>query len=199
MKLKKIVSKIIMYLPTSSLRVFCYKKMFGYQIGKNVKIGKSYINCNKLILEDNVIIGSKNVISCNEFSIGKNSKIFSHNIITGLSNFYLGKDSRIIDHHFFDLWNPIKIGDSTWIAGRNSQFWTHGSLKTKLNEDLSIVIGNDVYVGSGVKFSPGVKIASNNLVGLGSTVSGVFSEENSIIASNKSVVIKSNVNWKQNW
>jgi len=51
---------IIPNIPFSGLRVFCYKKIIGYKIGKNVFIGmKCYLDDlepKSTIIEDNVVI-----------------------------------------------------------------------------------------------------------------------------------------------
>lgn len=200
MKIKILILRIIKFIPISGLKVFFLRSIFGYSIGENVRIGKSIINCNKVSIGDNVYIADKNIINCNELIIGNNTSFHSGNVIQGNANFVIGNNSRIINNHFFDLWNNIQIGNDTWIAGKNSQFWTHGSIYTKKGaKDLSIVIKDNVYIGSASLFAPGVLIESVNLIGLGSVVSGVFEESNTIIAGNQAKVVKRNIDWRVNW
>lgn len=199
-KKKAVFLKIIKYLPANSVRIFLLKKMFGYSIGKNVIIGKTIINCNKVTIGDNVYIASNNIILCNELTIGQKTAIHSGNVFQGSANFSIGTNSRIINNHYFDLYNNIEIGNNTWIAGKGSQFWTHGSIHTKLKtKDLSIIIKNDIYVGSASCFAPGVLVESENLVGLGSILSKSFLESKTIIAGNPAVVVKQNIDWRANW
>jgi acetyltransferase-like isoleucine patch superfamily enzyme len=200
MHIKSICLRGIKFIPISSLKVFLLRKLFGYSIGKNVKIGKAIINCNRVVIGANVLIADRTVISCGDLHIGSNTSIHSGNVIQGSANFYIGHNSRIINNHFFDLWNDIYIGNHTWIAGKNSEFWTHGSLHTKNNgKDLSIKIMDHVYVGSSSLFAPGAVVESVNLIGLGSVVSGVFRESNTIIAGNLAKVVKQNIDWRLNW
>ena len=200
MKVKYICLVIIKFIPFSSLKVFLLSKLFGYSIGRNVKIGKSMLCCKKVTIGDNVYIANRNIINCNELVIGFNTSIHSGNTIQGGGNFSIGNNSRIINNHHFDLWNNIELGNNTWVAGKNSQFWTHGSIYTKNGtKDLSIIIKNDIYIGSSSLISPGVFIESINLIGLGSVVSGVFPESNTIIAGNQAKVIKQNIDWRENW
>lgn len=192
--------KIIKYLPSNYLKVFLLKKLFGYRIGSGVKFGKLMINCKKVTIGDNVYIANKNVFSCEEIEIGAGTTIHSGNTFIGSGKFIIGENSRIINNHYFDLWNSVKIGDGTWVAGRNSEFWTHGSINTKKEtKDLSIEIGNNVYIGSASKFAPGTKIASTNLISLGSMVSGVFKQEKTIIMGNPAAVVKEDIDWRDNW
>ena len=173
--------------------------MLGYKIGKGVLVGNSFILCEDAVLEENSIVRSNNFILCRSLYIGSNTKINSGNTITGNSSFSIGENSRIINDHFFDVSSNISIGDNTWIAGKGSQFWTHGSIHTKNNKDLSIVLGDEVYIGSRVSMAPGVSIGNINLIGLGSVLSKSFVQEQTIIAGNPAVVVKRNIDWRQNW
>lgn len=197
---KRLLLKFIKHVPPYELKNILLRKLLGYSIGKNVRIGKAIINCKKVVIGDNVFIANNNVISCMELYIGPNTSIHSGNNVIGQGIFTIGESSRIINNHFFDLWNNITIGNRTWIAGKESQFWTHGSLKTKNNtKDLSIKIGDDVYVGSASLFAPGTQICDVNLIGLGSVVNGNFLEKNTLIAGNPAHVIKNNIDWRVNW
>ena len=200
MKIKSICLRLIKFIPNSALKVMLLRNLFGYTIGKNVKIGKSVINCKKVTIGDNVLIAHNNVINCNELIIGFGTAIHSGNTIQGSANFSIGNNSRIINNHFFDLWNSIQIGNNSWVAGKNSQFWTHGSIHTKNNQkDLSIRVGDNVYIGSSSLFAPGSKVSSVKLVGLGGVVSGVFDEKETIIAGNPAKVVKRDIDWRINW
>lgn len=200
MKTKIILLKIIKYIPLSSIKVLLLRKLFGYAIGKNVKIGKSIVNCEKVTIGDDVYIADNNVFSCKEILIGNSTKIHSGNVFQGNTSFSIGDNSRIINNHYFDLWNPIEIGDNSWVAGKSSQFWTHGSLHTKIGDkDLSIHIGSNVYIGSNCSFAPGTQIGAINLVGLGSVITKVFNEEKMVIAGNPAQIVKQNIDWRENW
>lgn len=196
---KKIVLSIICITPFNIIRIFLYKRLLNYKIGKNVFIGKSKIKCKSVIIHDNVYIGHKNFISCNKLTLKENSKILSQNSLTGKANFILGNNSRIINKHIIDLWNDVTIGSNTWIAGSGSQLWTHGSLSTKLNKKLAITIEDNVYISSNVLIAAGVHIKSTNLVGLGSVVTRSIVSSNNVIIGNPSEIVKSDVDWRTNW
>ena len=200
MNFKTFTLRVIKYIPVNSLRVILLRKLFNYKIGRNVKIGRAMINCKEVFIGDNVSIGNRNTFSCRSLIIGANTKVFSGNLFLGKAQFSIGKNSRIINNHFFDLYNNISLGNNTWVAGRSSQFWTHGSVHTKkMSKDLSINIGDNVYIGSSCCISPGTKINSVNLIGLGSTISGSFIEKNTIVMGNPAKVVKRDINWRENW
>ncbi len=197
---KSFIAKIIKRTPFNGLRVFFYRWLLDYNIGSNVKIGRSFINCKTVLLGDNVIIRHNNNISCDSFSVGSNTKIHSGNTIVGKSSFSIGENSRIINDHFIDLWNNVTIGNNTWIAGRGSQFWTHGSIHTKKGtKDLGIYIMDNVYIGSNTSLAPGVTIENDNLVGLGSVINKSILTKRNIVAGNPAMVVKQNVDWRENW
>ncbi|NJY63627.1 hypothetical protein HC174_12815 [Salinimicrobium sp. CDJ15-81-2] len=197
---KVFLAKIVKYCPFNQLRIFLYKTIFKYEIGKNVKIGRSFILCESVQINDNAVIGDDNFIFCKSFFVGDNSKINSGNSLMGKAEFSLGMNSRIINDHYFDLSNTIYIGNNSWIAGKASQFWTHGSIHTKERiKDLSINIKDNVYVGSNVCFAPGVEIDSLNVIGLGSVVHSSFLSSENIIAGNPAKIIKQGVDWRKSW
>jgi acetyltransferase-like isoleucine patch superfamily enzyme len=194
------LAKIIKYIPFNDFRVFMYKTFFDYEIGKNVKIGRSFILCDSVKILENSTIGDRTFISCKKLLVGANTKINSGNTIMGKAEFSIGDNSRIINDHFFDLTNTIRIGDNSWIAGKASQFWTHGSIHTKEgNKDMSISIKDNVYIGSNVSFAPGVKIENSNLIGLGSVVHYSINNSNNIVVGNPAKIIKQNIDWRENW
>tara|TARA_R110002020_G_scaffold172125_4_gene362337 strand:- start:2257 stop:2862 length:606 start_codon:yes stop_codon:yes gene_type:complete len=198
-KLKKILGKVIFKLPSNSVRIYLLKNIFGYQIGANCKIGKSIILADEVLLGNNVTILNANVIVCGKLKMGSNSSILEHNRITGEGDFYLGEYSRVIFNHSLDLSASIVIGNNTWLAGRGSQIWTHGSTKTKTGlKDLSVKIGNDNYISS-VLIGPGVILGNKNLVGLGTVLTESFNNDKQFILGNPAILIKKNIDWKTNW
>ncbi|RLJ64375.1 transferase family hexapeptide repeat protein [Lacinutrix venerupis] len=199
MRLKKIILKFVKHLPTSNVKVMLLKTFKGYNIGKNVTIGKAYFNCETLNIGDNVKIANGNNFTCNTLIIGDNTVFHSNNNIVGSGVFKIGNNSRVINNHYFDVWNNITIGNDSWIAGKNSEFWTHGSIHTKTGKNLDIEIGDNNYIGSSCKFAPGVKIGSINIVGLGSVVTNSFNTNNNIIAGNPAKIVKNNIDWRVNW
>lgn len=190
---------MIAKLPSNGLRIFLYRNILGFKIGKNCKIRKAIINGTIVKIGDNVTILNRTVISCYRIEIGDGSSILERNRITGSGVFKMGARSRIINDHFIDVSADVTLGNNTWLAGLGSQIWTHGSLNTKTGKDLSVSIGDDVYVSSGVLIAPGVSIASVNVIGLGSVVSASLLKDRSIIAGNPAKVIKQNIDWQVNW
>lgn len=196
----KILFKLITLCPFNKVRVFIYRNAFNYTIGTNVFIGKSILNSKKVTIGNNVVLKNNITIACGSVTIGNNTSILSGNTIVGKASFSIGENSRIINDHFIDVWNSVSIGNNTWLAGKGSQLWTHGSIYTKTGKkDLSINIGDDIYIGSKCAIAPGVKIESLNLIGLGSVVTHSITSSKNIIAGNPAKIIKENIDWRENW
>lgn len=198
--LKKILFKLIVFCPFNKIRVWIYRKIFKYTIGTNVHIGKSIINATNVFIGNNVTIRNNTTISCKNLTIGDRTAIHSGNVISGKNSFSIGENSRIINDHFIDLWNNVDIGNNTWLAGKRSQIWSHGSIHTKTGlKNLSVKIGDNIYVGSNSSIAPGVKIANVNLIGMGSVLTKPIITSKNIVAGNPAVIVKENIDWRVNW
>ena len=197
---KKILFKIIVNCPLNIFRVFIYRNIFNYKIGKNVFIGRSIINASEATIGNDCYLANNSVIICNKLIIGNGTKIQSGNLIQGASSFYIGRNSRIINNHYIDLWNDVEIGDNTWLAGKQSQIWTHGSIHTQTGKkNLNVKIGNDIYIGSNTLIAPGVIIDSLNLIGMGSVVTKSINTSKNIVAGNPATIVKQDIDWRENW
>ena len=197
--MRRIFSLVIPRIPLNFIRIYLYKVALGYKIGERVKIKGSIINFKTVEIGNDVTILSGNVLIGSRLKIGPHSSILEKNRIVGTSYFEMGENSRIINEHLIDTTNPVVIGNNSWLAGKSSQIWTHGSLSTKLGKDLSVRVGNNVYISSDVNIAPGTKIPDNTLVGLGSVVHGAFDVENTVIAGNPGKIVKKNVDWRKDW
>lgn len=196
---------IISRVPFNQVRCMLYRLFFGYSItgtrlgfGSLIVVEKADLR-NCLVRRFNRFIGPMTV-SCEGATIG------SHNIFycgdwTASTEFENNKyertlliepDTQITNHHYFDIAGTLSVRAGSWIAGRDSQFWTHGTGV----EDRNISIGKNCYIASAVRFAPGTEIAPNTLVALGSVVTGKFTKPNTMIAGVPARIVKENVDWK---
>lgn len=58
-------------------------------------------------------------------------------------------------------------------------------------------IGNHVWIGNGVRIGKNTTIADGCVVGMGSVVTGTFSEENCVIVGNPAKIVKRNIAWNR--
>lgn len=200
--LRRAVAVAIGTLPTAALRRLCYNRLLGYRVHRTATVGPfSLIDVTSLelgpesVLERGSVfagplqvrIGRGSSIGCkNEFrgghwsaSIPQGEVIYAHTIS-------IGDYCRIAPCHFFDVNGTIEVGDYTWIAGRGSQFWTHGAGKLATN----VRIGAHCFIGSACRFAPGAAIPDHCVVSLGSVVTRRFKNEYMLLGGQPCTEIK---------
>lgn len=197
MRFRKTLLKIAGHLPGNTLRVHALRAL-GCKIGPRTRIArKVWITGSVCTIGEDVIIGGGCVLSVETLVIGDRTRLLNHIQIQGQGRFVIGSDSRIISNHYFDCWNEVQIGNRSWIAGRGSQFWTHGAPSHV--KDRTIVIGDDVYVGSGCLFGPGSGLGNGCLAAMGCVVSKRFDEPDTVVGGNPARVLMAGYRWRDNW
>lgn len=206
-KIRRQIATLISIMPGNFLRVYLYRLLFHYQIENSV-IGKgTCINVSHATISGCRIGKNNRFEGPVNITIDKGAKIGSNNTFqsgwwVAQANYqqsgykrslYIGKNSLITSNHYFDLAGSISLGDHSWIAGKDSQFWTHGAGVT----DRDISIGKNCYIGSAVCFSTGVTIADYSLVAIGSIVTKKFTNEYVLIAGNPAKVVKEDYVWSK--
>lgn len=133
-----------------------------------------YLNGVKIIVEgdDNAVIIGENVSFVNDvrlFAVGGRKMIFGNGSI-----FSDRIDVRTSDHH------------------------SVMSLETgkRINYERDVIIGEKVWVCSGVTILKGSEIGDNSIIGARSVVAGLRSRPNTIIAGNPAKEIKSSIYWE---
>ena len=165
---------------------FSFIKAKQITLGDNVKIGHLNLILNKSItLNNDAYIGYLNVLKGPfNLELDKKAAIGNKNYITrsnlgityGESDLILGELTKITTGHHIDLTQSISFGKFSILAGVRSQMWTHGYYhsntgKDRIRIDGQITIGDNVYIGSGCIFNPGVTVANAIHIGGGSVIS----------------------------
>jgi acetyltransferase-like isoleucine patch superfamily enzyme len=203
MRIRLLISLLIALVPLNVLRLALYRGLLGYDIGPGCRIGMlNLIACKRFSLGHSARIGRANVFRGSfEFSAGPNlfvgdfnvfscPKALDHPKLAGrryATRIEFGEDCLVNDGHYLDAHGRITIGDGTWIAGRASQFFTHGVGVL----DRDIAIGKDCFIGSAARFAPGSGIGDRNLVGIGSVVVGRIAADGSLISGFPAQAIRS--------
>ena len=194
MKSKLIKALVAAAMPTSGLRRAAYRALLNYDIAPSAKIGfGTVIAIKSLKVGERTTIGPLNIFKGPiEATIGSDVKIGRSNMFSSAwhildprfkewnytPRLVLGDRTLVLNKHFFDIFGLVEIGEGSWIAGYNGEFWTHG-LSTM---DRDIVIGRDCYIGSSVKFAPGTRIGDRCIVALGSVVFSKIDVEDHLIS-----------------
>src|ERR1043165_10145657 len=95
-KLRLLILACIAVLP-SFLKRPLYRLVFGYQIGKRVRIGLSILDAEACEIADDVAIGHGNlIIGVQSLSLGDHVRVGHLNIIRGGTEVRLGRYAEII-------------------------------------------------------------------------------------------------------
>ena len=206
-KFRLVLAVLVSLLPMNGLRVLGYR-LLGYRI-RGARIGwGTIIAVEEAVLEScrigplNLFVGPIKIYIHRGASIGNRNEFVcgywvlrdEYRLAYYLRSLEVCEGALITSRHYFDLSGLLVLGERSWIAGVDSQFWTHGAGVT----DRDIRIGSDCYLGSAVRFSPGSSIGDHVLVAMGSVVSGQIAESNALIGGVPAKVLKSNYSWKEN-
>lgn len=195
-----------MLLP-NAIKIGFYRRVFGYQIGQNVRIGFSYMDSDRLILGDEVRIGHLNRITdIPEVTIGACSNIGHRNTFVGSIEFtkpnalaFRGNDPalRVGEHcgisgeHHFYVNDLLQIGDFTTIAGVGSVFYTHFVDVISGQQSCKPVrIGRYCMIGSSARFVPGSGVGDYTVVGMGSVVTKPQGKTHCLLGGNPAAFIR---------
>lgn len=184
--------KIFAHLFPSPIKVFLLRAL-GYKIGKNTYLGYSLILSRKVEIGNNVSIGHFNLIkSFKLITLENGCRIGSFNWITGggIGYLLLGYNASIRRFHFIEASGGFSIGNNSILAGRGSHFFTHGLSPNNLDDVRPILISDWCYIGTSVRFVPGVIIPEGCFVGMGSVVTKSFTKEYSLIAGSPATIKK---------
>lgn len=212
--------KLLALLATAVLPSFLkrpiYRVLFGYKIGKGVRIGLTIIDAKECVIEDDVSIGHLNgFIGIKQLSIGDHTRIGHLNIIRGGDEVKLGRYSEIIRlNEINSIPDPVIVNqaDPRFILGDGSVITTshkidftdrvefgkrvilggrNSSLWTHNRQKTKpITIGDYSYVGSEIRIAPGGAIPPKCIVGIGSVITKKFEDEYKLIAGVPAKAIK---------
>lgn len=192
----------------SFLKLPLYRLLFGYRIGKGVRIGLTIIDVQECVIEDRVWIGHLNIFTrIGKLTIRDHARIGHLNIFRGGDEVYLGRYSEIIRFNEVnsipdpDVVNPVEprfiLGDGSIITtghkidftdrvsiGRRSILGGRNSSLWTHNRQRTqpIEIGDFAYIGSEIRVAPGGSIPARSIVGIGAVITSKLTEEEYLIA-----------------
>jgi acetyltransferase-like isoleucine patch superfamily enzyme len=197
---------LVSLIPVNALRVLGYRLVFGYHIFESkigfgtviaveslsiekAKVGpfNLFVGPMKVIVQEGASIGNRNTFSCGYWVLRDQYKDSNYT-----RTLMLGINVLITSGHYFDVAGTFKLGDNSWIAGIGSQFWTHGAGV----RERDIVIGENCYLGSAVRFAPGSRIGNQVLVAMGSVVAAALPVDQAMIGGVPAKVLRENYDWR---
>ena len=191
----------------SCIKIPIYRTVYGYRIGKHVKIGLSWVKVGDLEIGNHVSISHfvrfKNIP---EVKIGSYVTIGLGTTFTSTGEFtnkrsiaergnrpslVIGDHCGISILHYFDIQDSITVGSYTTIAGKGSVFFTHYlDVDNGVQTTKPIRIGRYCLLGSSVQFAPGATVPDYSVIGMAAVVSTEFKDPYCLIAGNPAQVIR---------
>ena len=184
--MKIIICFIIAFLPFNFLRIYFYNFIKDYKILNNSKIGFGSIIIAKRIKIYNSKLGKFNFIKINNLKLDK-SNVSNFNIINNFNQLecinesLIGSYNKLIGENIEN--GNLKMDKSPFTTSHlvnvNNRFEldkdvVFGGKKSLINIGLSnepTIINRNVYFGSSIYLSAGLKIVSEVLIGSGTIVS----------------------------
>jgi len=181
--------------------------LFGYKIGRRVRLGFSIIDSAECEIGDDVSIGHLNVFTgVGKLSIGEHSRVGALNIFRGGEEIRIGRYCDILRLNEInsipepDVVNETDprflLGDGSMIGASHKIDFTdrvefgncvilggrNSSVWTH-NRQMTkpVVIGERTYLGSEIRIAPGSEVAPRCIVGMGAVISGRFDSEYKLI------------------
>jgi acetyltransferase-like isoleucine patch superfamily enzyme len=182
--------------------------LFGYRIGRGVRIGFSLIDAAQCQIDNDVTIGHGNVvIGVRSLSIGDHARIGHLNVMRGGDELRIGRYAEILRmNEINSIPNPETVNPTVpqFSLGRGSVVTTghkidftdrveigdrtiiggrNSSLWTHNRQRTApITIGSQTYIGSEIRVAPGGAIPSHAIIGIGAVVIDQLCDENHLFA-----------------
>jgi len=185
-----------------------YRWVFGYRIGKRVRIGLSIIDVGECVIEDDVTIGHFNIfIGTKRLRIGDHTRIGHLNIIRGGDEVNIGRYCDIMRlNEINSIPEPVVVNDvepvfsmgdgAVVVASHKIDFTDRVEIGKRVivggrnssfwthnrQRTKAIRIGDNSYLGSEIRVAPGGEVPPNCIVGIGAVVTKGFKDEFKLIA-----------------
>mgnify|MGYP003337540710 FL=1 len=182
------------------------RRVFGFKIGRGVRIGISLLDCRQMNIADGTTIGHFNLFwRVDRCEIGDNVRIGVGNIFRGGDLIDVGSYCEILRFNQINaIPDPILVnkaeptfhlGAGSVIAASHKIDFTGGvriGKRVVVGGRLSsvwthnrqfakpVIIGDCVYLGSDVKVAPGVSIPPRCVIGMGSVVASSLDGHNKL-------------------
>ena len=207
LRLRQLMLMLTAFLP-GVLKRAVYRWGFGYRIGRNVRIGVAYLDCQSLVIGDDTSIGHGVVLwRCGEVRIGSHAQIGPLNLLRGGDVIELGDWTQVLrlnvinaipendctnepDSSFYlgygsviTAEHRIDFTDRVRIGRRSILGGRNSSIWThNRRTGLACEIGDYCYVGSEIRMAPGARVPDCCIVGIGAVITRPLTEKYSLIA-----------------
>jgi len=204
------------WLP-SPLKVWAYRTLLGYRIGRHVRIAfggviigsdvevgdhaeiglLTVVQGRRIRIGRHSSIGTMSYVSCEQIEIGEDARIREQVYVGGPqlpeSRFALGDRTIVLQMANINPTKPVVIGDDSGIGG-HCLIFTHGAWLNVLDgypvTYAPVTLGRSVWLPWRVFVMPGVTIGDGSVIGANSLVTGAI-PPNSLAVGSPAKVIRS--------
>ncbi|HJT78387.1 MAG TPA: hypothetical protein VJ739_14385 [Gemmataceae bacterium] len=208
---------VLLALLPSVLKVPLYRLLFGYRIGRGVRIGFSpFIGVRRCRIGDHVRIGHFNVfLRVEQLEIGCHARVGFLNLVRGGRRVCLGDYVTVLRQNVFnsivepDMVNPVDpvldlgpgavVTSGHWLdftdritVGAHSIIGGRNSSFWTHNRQVGrpIQVGYHCYLGSEVRVAPGVEVPPLCIVALGSVLMGRTDQPRVLLGGNPAKILR---------
>lgn len=208
--LKAAMAVLLAAMP-SRIKVWLYRRFFGYQIGRDVRIGFTvFLQVARCRIGDGVRIGHCNAFyRVGELDIQSGAHVGVLNLFRGGDRISIGQYASVLRMNVFnsipepEVVNPtepvLEIGDGAVVTSSHWLDFTdririgdhtivggrNSSLWTHNRQRTKpIEIGDHCYLGSEIRVAPGVEVAPFCIVALGAVLMDRYTQSRWLIAGN---------------
>lgn len=191
-----------------ALKPAVYRRLFGYRIGRRVRIGLTLLDAGDCEVGDDVTIGHGNVvIGVRRLTIGDHVRIGQLNVIRGGDEVSIGRYCDILRlNELNSIPDPVVVNPtdprlslgagSVVTAGHKLDFTDRVEIGRRViiggrsssiwthnrQRTAPVRIGEMTYVGSEARFAPGAAVAGRCIVGMGAVVVDELAGEGRLVA-----------------
>jgi acetyltransferase-like isoleucine patch superfamily enzyme len=194
-----------------------YRWLFGYRIGRSVRIGFSpFLGVRRCRINDHTRIGSFNLFTqVQELEIGEQVRIGTLNLFRDGDRIAIGSYTTILRLNVFnaildgDFLHPVEsflwLGTGVFVAtghwfdfSDGIRVGDHSIIGGRLSSfwthnrqrGRSVTIGCHTYFGSSVHAAPGTEAPPYSIVALGTVLCGQFTQPRVLIGGNPARVVR---------
>lgn len=196
---------VLAALLPSRITVLMYRHLFGYRVGRGVRIGVSIVHAQdceigastvighgnlvyrvrRLALGDHVRVGHLNVIrGGDEVCLGRYAELLRQNQLNSIPDADVDDDGRAVPRLFIGAGCVITTGhkidftDRVELGRRVIVGGRNSSLWTHSRQRTApVTVGDLAYLGSEVRMAPGSAVPAHSIVGIGAVVADHLDDE----------------------
>jgi acetyltransferase-like isoleucine patch superfamily enzyme len=211
-----LASHAVVALLPNAVKVVVYRRLFGFRIGRDVRIGLSLLAARGCEIGDATVIGHGNaVIDVGRLVLGDHVRIGALNLVRGGDEVRIGRWSELLRRNELNSIvdpDPVTPTDPRLLIGPGCVITDGHRLdftdRIELGERVivggrgsslwthnrqrtaPIRVGPRTYIGSESRVAPGSSVPARSIVALGSVVSGELSGDESLIGGVPAKVLR---------